>query len=92
MRLRRVLAIGAMLVAVAALGVASFVTAAPAQDDPTDARLETASGARSVRVRLGGAAGGRVVELPLEVYVARVLAGEGEPRAGTAAQQALAIA
>lgn len=30
--------------------------------------------------------------LPLEVYVARVLAGEGEPRAAEAAQQALAVA
>ncbi len=60
--------------------------------DITDAQLETASAGRTIR--LGPAAGGRgpVVELPLEVYVARVLAGEGEPRAGEAAQQALAIA
>jgi stage II sporulation protein D len=34
----------------------------------------------------------RVTTLPLEEYVARVLAGEGEPRAADAAQQALAIA
>ncbi|MGE3403289.1 MAG: SpoIID/LytB domain-containing protein [Vicinamibacterales bacterium] len=32
------------------------------------------------------------MELPLEEYVARVLAGEGEPQAGAAAQEALAIA
>ena len=32
-----------------------------------------------------------MIELDLEDYVARVLAGEGEPRAGDAAQQALAI-
>jgi SpoIID/LytB domain protein len=34
----------------------------------------------------------RVDNLPLEEYVARVLAGEGQPRAADAAQQALAIA
>jgi SpoIID/LytB domain protein len=33
----------------------------------------------------------RVATVPLEDYVARVVAGEGEPRAGDAAQQALAI-
>ena len=31
------------------------------------------------------------VEMDLEEYVARVIAGEGQPRAGAAAQQALAI-
>jgi stage II sporulation protein D len=58
----------------------------------TDAQFVTASAGRTIR--LGPAAGSRgpVVELPLEVYVARVLAGEGEPRAADAAQQALAIA
>jgi stage II sporulation protein D len=33
----------------------------------------------------------RVETLPLEEYVARVVSGEGQPRAGAAAQQALAI-
>jgi stage II sporulation protein D len=63
-----------------------------AQADDTDAQLEAASAGRSIR--LGPAAGSRspVVELPLEIYVSRVLAGEGEPRAAEAAHQALAIA
>ncbi|MBI4266359.1 MAG: SpoIID/LytB domain-containing protein [Acidobacteria bacterium] len=44
-------------------------------------------------VRIGALSnGGAVTTLPLEVYVARVLAGEGEPRAADAASQALAIA
>jgi SpoIID/LytB domain protein len=62
-----------------------------AQGDVTDAALETASGGRVIRVG-ALATDGRVTTLPLEVYVARVLAGEGEPRAAEAAQQALAIA
>ncbi|MBI2188541.1 MAG: SpoIID/LytB domain-containing protein [Acidobacteria bacterium] len=73
----------------AVVAVTSLVSA---QGDVTDAQLEALSRGRVVRV--GPAAGGRgpVIELPLEVYVARVLAGEGEPRAAEAAQQALAIA
>ena len=59
--------------------------------DPTDAALEVASSGRTVRVQLG-AGDRRIVDLPIESYVARVLAGEGEPGAGEAAQQALAIA
>jgi len=43
-------------------------------------------------VALGAAGGGRVEQVPLEVYVARVLSGEGEPGAPEATQQALAIA
>jgi stage II sporulation protein D len=43
-------------------------------------------------VALGGASSGRVEHVPLEVYVARVLAGEGEPNAPDATQQALAVA
>jgi SpoIID/LytB domain protein len=62
-----------------------------AQGDPTDTNLESASGGRVIRVG-ALATDGRVTEVPLEVYVARVLAGEGEPRAADAAQQALAIA
>ena len=73
--------------------VISFVqsgASVSAQDIPSDADLAAAS-SRSVRV---GAlsSDGRVTSVPLEVYVARVLAGEGEPRAADAAQQALAIA
>jgi stage II sporulation protein D len=59
-----------------------------AAQEVADADLEAASLGRVVRV--GG--NGRVVELPVEVYVARVLAGEGEAGAGEAAQRALAIA
>jgi SpoIID/LytB domain protein len=63
---------------------------ARAQDAPSDSDLSIIS-PRSIRV---GAlsSGGRVASVPLELYVARVLAGEGEPRAADAAQQALAIA
>jgi stage II sporulation protein D len=49
---------------------------------------------RGATVRVGVGSGGRtrIETLALEDYVARVLAGEGQPRAGDAAQQALAIA
>lgn len=60
------------------------------QDAPADTDLARASGQRVVRV--GSAQSTVVGHLPLEVYVARVLAGEGEPRARGAAQEALAIA
>jgi SpoIID/LytB domain protein len=46
----------------------------------------------TVRVGVSRAGGAVTVEaLPLEEYVARVVSGEGQPRAGAAAQQALAI-
>lgn len=61
-----------------------------AQGEVTDADLESASGGRVVR--LGSLSNGRVTEVPLELYVARVLAGEAEPRAADAAYQALAVA
>lgn len=62
-----------------------------AQIDVTDVQLEAASAGRVVR--LGPSTGtGPVATLPLEMYVARVLAGEGEPRAAEAAYQALAVA
>jgi SpoIID/LytB domain protein len=61
------------------------------QADVTDADLEIASAGRVIRVG-ALATDGHVTIMPLEVYVARVLAGEGEPRAADAAQQALAIA
>ena len=59
--------------------------------EPSEAALEIASAGRTVRVRPGNG-DRRTVDLPIESYVARVLAGEGEPGAGDAAQQALAIA
>jgi stage II sporulation protein D len=62
----------------------------PAQGDVTDADLIAASAGRTIK--LGSVADGRVATVPLEVYVARVLAGEADPRAGNAAQQALAVA
>jgi len=64
--------------------------ALPAQSDITEADLISASAGRTIR--LGAVADGRVNTVPLEVYVARVLAGEADPKAGDAAQQALAIA
>jgi stage II sporulation protein D len=70
------------------LAVLSGATAA--QTGVTDASLEDASNGRAVRIRSAG--GGPVSTVPLEVYVARVLAGEGESRASDAAQQALAVA
>src|SRR5262245_6763788 len=70
-----------------------FVTfvASVAAEEPADAALEIASAGRTVRVQPGNG-DRRRVDIPLETYVARVLAGEGEPGAGDAAQQALAIA
>jgi len=68
-----------------------FVARPSAQGDATDAQLEAASAGRVVR--LGPATGsGAVTMVPLEVYVARVLAGEGEPNAPDAARRALAVA
>ena len=61
-----------------------------AQGDLTEVDLAAASGGRSLRI--GSTLDGHVTLIPLEVYVSRVLAGEGDPRAGEAAQQALAIA
>jgi stage II sporulation protein D len=62
----------------------------PAQDDIAETDLAGASAGRTIR--LGAVADGHVATVPLEVYVARVLAGEADPKAGDAAQQALAIA
>jgi len=67
------------------------VSGRPAQQDVTDAQLAAASGGHTVR--LGPASGvGPVADVPLELYVARVLAGEAEPRAPDGEFQALAIA
>jgi SpoIID/LytB domain protein len=68
-----------------------LVQSVSAQEEVTEAMLASASNGRSVRVG-PVARRGKVMALPLEVYVARVLAGEGEPRALGAAQEALAVA
>jgi len=47
-------------------------------------------GPSTVRIGLTSS-GGKVIEMDLEDYVARVIAGEGPPKAADAAQQALAI-
>jgi len=58
----------------------------------TDAMLRAVSGAQVVRVGVARANGSvRTDTLPLEEYVARVISGEGQPRAGAAAHEALAI-
>ena len=61
-----------------------------AQTEITDEQLAAASGGRTVVI--GSPGERRVNRIPLEVYVARVLAGEGEPNAPDAARQALAVA
>jgi stage II sporulation protein D len=82
---------------VTARAIATFVLAAavcgartPAQTEVSDATLERASGGRTVDIGL--LSSGSVATLALEAYVARVLAGEAEPGAADAAQQALAVA
>ena len=74
---------------VAACAVACLRIVSQAQAEVSDADLA----ALSTRiVALGAIGGGKLGDVPLEVYVARVLAGEGEPNAPEATQQALAIA
>lgn len=66
----------------------SGTTSAPV----TDAALRSASGSQVVRVGVALPDGTvRIDTLPLEEYVARVISGEGQPRAGAAAHEALAI-
>ena len=77
------------LVCVGAQRTSSQAGAAAAQREPSDADLERASAGRVITL---GSAGGRVTSVALETYVARVLAGEGEPNAPEAARQALALA
>lgn len=76
--------------AVGALCVLAYTAArGSAQIEATDAALAAAS----VRtVALGTPGGARVEQLPLEMYVARVLVGEAEPNSPDATLQALAIA
>lgn len=75
-----------MVVVAAIVGVTT-----PAQTDISDTVLERASAGRTVDIGLLSSGGG-VATIPLELYVARVLAGEAEPGAADAAQQALAVA
>ena len=90
--------LGAAGVVAAVVLTASLMRAqAPASTDISDAALERASDGHTVAIGLLSSANGRsgaasVATIPLEVYVARVLAGEAEPGAADAAQQALAVA
>ena len=61
-----------------------------AQSLAAEADLDLASNGRLVT--LGTPSTGRVVTVPLETYVARVVTGEAEPSAPPAAQQAIAVA
>jgi stage II sporulation protein D len=79
-----------MLRAVFAVSLALSMMIGLSQDE--EAALVQASAGRMVRIRIGTNGIARTTDLPLEVYVARVLAAEGEPKAGDAAQRALAIA
>ena len=74
----------------AAIVFVPLATLVPAQSEVAETDLAAASSGRTIR--LGAVADGRITTIPLEVYVARVLAGEADPRASDAAQQALAIA
>jgi stage II sporulation protein D len=83
----------AALVAVAgaAIAAAAVVARAAQAVDVADADLARAS--RGLTVRVGSPSHGReTTSIPLEVYVAQVLAAEGEPNAPDAAEQALAVA
>ena len=77
------------MLAVLACAVASLRVSSQAQADVTDSDLAAIS---TRTVALGAIGGGKLGDMPLEVYVARVLAGEGEPNSPEATQQALAIA
>src|SRR5262245_46351426 len=87
------------VIAAGVLTAALIGAQTPAQTDVSDSVLEKASEGRTVDIGLlssGGppsrSGGTNVATIPLEVYVARVLAGEAEPNAPDAAQQALAVA
>ena len=72
--------IAALFLVAALVGARTPAAPAPAQTDVSDAALERASEARTVDIGLLSTGGG-VATIPLEVYVARVLAGEAEPGA-----------
>src|SRR4029079_13666313 len=87
--------VAAVMLAAALIGARTPASQTPApqtaaaQSDVTDAVLEKASEGRTSDIGLLSTGCG-VATIPLEVYVARVLAGEAEPGAADAAQQALA--
>src|SRR5881394_3859242 len=80
----------AFFVAFVAVVFVPFAAHVPAQADVSESELIASSNGRTLRI--GSVADGHVTVIPLEVYVARVLAGEGDPKAADAAQQALATA
>jgi stage II sporulation protein D len=92
LRLRRARKVLFSFVIFVAFILRVFVAASPFQAEPAEGDLEAASAGRTIQVALGLNSGHRIAAMPIEVYVARVLAGEGESRAEDAAQQALAIA
>lgn len=84
-----------------AAGIAADLLTAPSPAPAPAARVARplpptavqVAGPTTIRLGVLQASGrARVQSLPLEDYVARVLAGEGQPRAADAAQEALAIA
>jgi SpoIID/LytB domain protein len=77
-----------------AAGIAADLLEAPRPADARAVEAQPPAGTQpQIRLGLLGANGRASVEsLDLEEYVARVVAGEGEPRAGEAAREALAIA
>lgn len=79
----------AAVAATAVVSIAGSITGRSAQGPVTDAELAALS---TRTVALGVTSSGRVERMPLEVYVARVLSGEGEPNAPEATQHALAVA
>jgi stage II sporulation protein D len=81
-------ALAALLCVAAAFGAAARLRGG-VEGEVSDADL-TAISARTIALR--AASGGPIAQVPLELYVARVLAGEGEPNAPDATQQALAVA
>jgi len=90
-RLRQLFVLLFVMGGAANLATPEFSAVAPAQTEITDEDLVAASGGRMVAI--GSLTGDRpVTRIPLELYVARVLAGEGEPNAADAARQALAVA
>ena len=85
------MAVGRPLAVLAVLGcaVACLRVVSQAQADVTDSDLAALN---TRTVALGALGGEKIGDVPLEIYVARVLAGEGEPNAPEATQQALAVA
>ena len=83
-----------LLVCAVALAAATFpATRVTGQSAAAaDSQLEAASAGRVVRLGPGAGSQIRPTAIPLELYVSRVLAGEGESDAQDAAREALAVA